>query len=86
MARVIRFPIPIDPAGNPGAVFDPETTALIVAAYDRVCREMHDKGQPAVVREVIARHLIAIASKGERDPDRLWRGTLTSLGLPERPT
>jgi hypothetical protein len=31
------------------------------------CRELHDKGQPAVVTEIIAKRLIEIAGRGERN-------------------
>lgn len=79
MTHVIPFPIPTHP------VFDPKTTALIVAAYDRVCTEMQDAGQPEMIKELIAKRLIQIAGNGERDPEHLWRGTLASLGLPHKP-
>ena len=79
MGQVIPFNIPDSRS------FDPETTALVVRAYDRACAELHDGGQPPVVREVIAKRLIEIASRGERDPERLWRATLASLGLATKP-
>jgi hypothetical protein len=65
--------------------FDDETTATICLAYDKVCRELHDRGQPETVREVIAKQLIAIAGRGERDPDKLCEAALISLGVRRAP-
>jgi hypothetical protein len=61
--------------------FDAETTALICQAFDKVCRALHDRGQPDSVREVIAKRVIEIAGRGERDPDKMCEAALTSLGL-----
>lgn len=62
-------------------VFDAETTRLMAVAHDAALRMLHDKGQPAVVREVIARKIIDLAGAGERDPNRLARHALEDLGL-----
>jgi PAS domain-containing protein len=35
--------------------FDAETTRLLGQAYDLACSELHDDGQPAVVKEIIAK-------------------------------
>jgi hypothetical protein len=75
VAQIVPFPVPIE------AAFDADTTALVVRAYDKACAELHDRGQPPVVREIIAKRLIEIAGRGERDIDQLWRVTLVSLGL-----
>jgi predicted Ser/Thr protein kinase len=75
MGQVIPFSIP------ESAAFDDETTAFVVRAYERACAELHDTGQPPVVREVIAKRLIEIAGRGERDIEVLCRVALTSLGL-----
>ena len=37
-------------------------------------------GQPAPVREMIAKHIIYLAAGGERDPDKLCEGALARLG------
>jgi hypothetical protein len=62
--------------------FDPEATRLLGQAYDLACSELHDDGQPAVVKEIIAKRIIELASDGERDPIKLSKVALTSLGLP----
>ena len=55
----------------PGAIFDPKTIAVLTAAYDKAI-----KGQPAALREVIAKRIIELACEGECDIDRLCQGAL----------
>jgi hypothetical protein len=61
-------------------VFDPETVQTLCEAYEKARKALHDTGQPAIVNEIIARRIIALAEKGERDPDRLCAGALAALG------
>ena len=51
------------------------------SAYGKACRMLHDKGQPAVVQEVIARRIAEIAKAGERDPNKICERVLADLGL-----
>jgi hypothetical protein len=46
-----------------------------------VYRELHDKGQPAIVYEVIAKRIIDAAKNGERDPVQLRNIGLAGLGF-----
>jgi hypothetical protein len=39
-----------------GAIFDDHATEVMGAAFDAACQELHDKGQPSIVYEVIAAH------------------------------
>jgi hypothetical protein len=39
-------------------------------AFDAACADLHDDGQPALVREIIAKRIIEAAKTGERDPVR----------------
>ena len=64
-----------------GRSFDPETTAVMGLAYDQACRGMYDKGQPGIVQELIAKGVIAAAQSGERDPDKLARLALETIGI-----
>lgn len=64
-----------------GYSFDPEITRAMGAAYDKAREMLHDRGQPEVVQEVIARRIINVAKTGERDPDRICQRALTALGL-----
>lgn len=64
--------------------FDPEATTAMGAAFDLACKELHDRGQPDLVREVIAKQIIKGARAGERDPDRLCAAALRALGVERR--
>ena len=50
-------------------------------AYAKACRMLHDKGQPAVVQEVMAARIINVVKAGERDPDRICQRVMAELGL-----
>ena len=63
------------------SAFDPETTRAMGAAYDKARQLLHDKGQPYLVQEVIARRIIEIAKTGERDPDKISLQILKALGI-----
>ena len=58
------------------ASFDADTVRAMGLAYRRALRELHDKGQPKVVLEVIANRIIDAAKAGERDS-----GTLCEIAL-----
>ena len=64
--------------------FDVELTRLMGEAYDAACRDVADNRQREVVREIIARRIIEAARKGERDPIRLRKAGLASLGIGKR--
>jgi len=66
---------------EPGHAFDPESIQVLSAAYDRAMRELHDNGQPVLVQEIVARRIIQLAARGERDPERLSETALASLGV-----
>jgi hypothetical protein len=68
-----------------GVMFDDEVTALLGGAFDAACRELHDKGQPSIVYELIATRIIEAAKKGERNIDKLRDAGLSALGLQELP-
>ena len=51
------------------------------SAYGKACRRLHDKGQPALVQEVIAQRIVEIAKAGERDPNKICERVLADLGL-----
>ena len=63
------------------AAFDAEAVEVLCAAFDKARKSLHDRGQPQLVQEVIARRIIACAKQGERDPDRLCEEALSALGL-----
>jgi hypothetical protein len=67
------------------AEFDPEMSAVMAEAYDRVCQSMRDWGQPLIIAEIIAKRIIKLAADGERNPDKLCDRALKSLGFGEGP-
>jgi len=60
-------------------VFDPQAIAIMSEAFDAVCKELHDSGQPELVREVIAERIIELAATGELNPARLREAALVGL-------
>jgi len=64
-----------------GVVFDDRVTDLLGQAFDAARRELHDKGQPDIVYEIVAVRIIEAARKGERDVSRLAAAGLAALGI-----
>jgi hypothetical protein len=73
MAEILQFI-------RPDNSFDPETIALLGAAYDKAVAELSDHEQPKLVREMLAKRIIALAMKGERNPERLCKSALAAVG------
>ena len=71
------------PFAHPDNAFDPETTAVLAIAYEQAIGTLSDGGYPELVREIIARKILAFAAKGERDPARLCTLALAALGVAE---
>jgi len=67
--------MPIDPSIEHGA-FEPEATAAMGEAFEAACRELHGGADPEV-RKLIAKRIIAAASRGELDPVRLRTAALS---------
>ena len=61
--------------------FDAETTQAIAHAFEQVCKDLRDQGQPEIVREVISERVMNAAKGGERDPAQLRDIVLASFGL-----
>ena len=64
-----------------GIGFDDHATKIMGEAFDAACRELHDKGQPTIVYEVIAKRIIDAAGNGGRDPVQLRNVGLAGLGF-----
>jgi hypothetical protein len=67
-------------------VFDAETTKILASAFDAAWEEVKTAdGSPvgerhaAATRELLARHIVALAQRGERDPGRLIKNALSRL-------
>jgi hypothetical protein len=54
--------------------FDAAATAALIAAYESAVAAIARSGQPHDLCEVAARRIIAMASKGEREPGSTMRG------------
>jgi hypothetical protein len=67
--------------------FDPDATAVLIAAYESAIAAIARSGQPQNLCEIAARRIIAMASKGEPDPDRLCAAALATVtkSTPYRP-
>lgn len=61
--------------------FSPEIAKIMGEAYDRATRSLHDRGQPVVVQEIIAKRIVDLANFGERDPQKIASMALESLGI-----
>jgi hypothetical protein len=59
--------------------FDAETVAALGAAYDEAVGRLLD--QPDAVRELIARRLVALAARGERNSHKLCDEALIAEGF-----
>ena len=59
--------------------FDPEIAATLGAAYDEAVARLLN--QPDVVRETIAKRIVALAAKGERDVHALCDQALIAEGF-----
>lgn len=73
MGEIIRF-IP------PEFYFDPETAAMLGIAFDNAIAAL-DGPQPEIVREVVAKRIIRLAARGERNPDRLCEAVLAAIRI-----
>jgi len=67
-----------------GSAFDAETVRIMGEAFDAAARELHDTGQPALVRELLAKRVIDLVTAGERDPEKAGRRALETLGIAPR--
>jgi hypothetical protein len=68
------------------AAFDPETIAILSDALDNAWNSVEANkraykldGHAEGARQALARHLVDIATQGERDPQRLIDGALARL-------
>jgi hypothetical protein len=64
--------------------FDAEATAVLIAAYESVVAAIERSGRSRSLCEVAARRIIAMASKGERNPDRLCAAALATVAKSAR--
>jgi hypothetical protein len=70
------------------AAFDPETVTILSDALDEAWRRVEDDktaykvdGHAMEAREMLAKSIVDMAQRGERDPQRLVLGALARLRL-----
>ena len=70
----------------PSRAFDPETTSLLGAAFDRAWQTVQTSGSPlaaekhaAATREILAKKILAAGHRGERNMNRLVEEALALL-------
>ena len=51
--------------------FNPEATHSLCVAFDKVCSTIAERDRSEFVKELIAKRVIALAERGEHDPDKL---------------
>ena len=62
-------------------VFSPDEVAAMAQAYDTVRKKLHDRGQPAIVNEIIAKKIIELARLKALNAQELADRALASFGL-----
>jgi hypothetical protein len=80
MTAIVRF---LKQAGL-DAVFDDRTTEVMGEAFEKARTELHDRGQPDIVYEILATRIIEAAKAGERDPEKLVKRALAAFGRKQR--
>jgi hypothetical protein len=70
--------VPITPFLK-GQAFQPEVVRIMGAAFDTACRRLRlaDRTDPAT--ELVAKKVVEIVQRGERDPDRVCSGVLKAF-------
>jgi hypothetical protein len=56
--------------------FDPETIQVMGIAFEKTCRTLGLSLTADPVTEHVAKIIIELAQRGERDPERLFNGVL----------
>ena len=72
VAQILKFVRPSD-------AFSPEAIEALIKAYDMALASLHDHGQPAIVREVVAKRIIEAAQRGLVDPASLCADALSAI-------
>jgi hypothetical protein len=62
-------------------VFSPDEVTAMAQAYDTVRKKLHDRGQPSIVNEIIAKRIIELARLKALNAQELANRALASFGL-----
>jgi hypothetical protein len=63
---------------EPGAKFDPDDLTIMSEAFEAALRRLGPAGKAAKTREVLARRIIAVARRGERDREKMCTQALAA--------
>jgi hypothetical protein len=64
-----------------GGKFDPEQIEAMTGAYEGVLSDMKIADRNDPLTEIIAKSIIAVTTRGERDPDTIKDRALNALGV-----
>ena len=67
---------------NRNGAFDPETIAILRAAFDDACASLPSEQHTQSKRSTLAQRILKLASEGERDPERLRVFALMEVASP----
>ena len=62
-----------------GGAFTPDEIDVMTTAYELACTELSIRDRTNAVCEVLAKKIIEIAKRGERDPQRMCRDAVAEL-------
>ena len=63
------------------AAFEADVIQSMAKAFELACGSLHDGSYPNLIREIIAKRILAFAQQGVTDPCLLCETALDSLGL-----
>ena len=66
-----------------GATFSPEEIQAMSEAYEAVRKKLHDRGQPDLVNEIIAKRIVEVGKAKALNATEMANRVLKSFGLPE---
>jgi hypothetical protein len=67
-----------------GVSFSPEEIETMAAAYSAVTENLHDRGQPELVNEIIAKRIIELGKSKALDSKEMADRVLASFGFPRQ--
>ena len=66
-----------------GVSFSPEEIGAMTTAYEAVRKKLHDRGQPELVNEIIAKRIVEVGKTKALNATEMASRVLKSFGLPE---
>jgi hypothetical protein len=75
MADILQFRPRLD-------VFAPELTSAMGDSYDKAIASLSNNESDLAVRELVAKRIVRLARRGERDPEHLCGSALSGFRKP----